>query len=197
MGDVRESTLALAPGSLTSLDPASMVRVAQESSRSKGGELELRNQVGAYAGVSTSAVPGSSAFVGTLALSLARDFHWLALRARASVSAFDSQQDIYQSSLMRATASADLLLPLWFGRRLSVQVGPTLGMPMVRQRDMRGEVSNSFGFSYGGVATVSARLYRSAYLALNLDGGGELFRLDGQLVHRATGSALLGGVVGF
>jgi hypothetical protein len=70
-------------------------------------------------------------------------------------------------------------------------------MPIVRQRDMNGAVSSSFGFSYGAVAAVGARLYGRTSLSLNLDGGGEIFRLDGQRVHRAAGSALLGAVVGF
>ena len=197
MGEVRERTLALAPGSVTSIDPASMARVAQESSRSKSGGLELRNHLGAYAGISTSVVPGSPAFVGTFALSYARDFGRLALRGRVSGASFDSQQDIYRSSLLRASANADLLLPLFLGQRFAVQLGPTLGVPMVRQRNPLGEVSNSFGFAYGGVLTVSARLYDRTSLSLNLDGGGEIFRLDGQAVHRATGSALLGGMVAF
>jgi hypothetical protein len=197
MGEVRERTLALAPGSVTSIDPASMARVAQESSRSKNGGLELRNHLGAYAGISTSVVPGSPAFIGTFALSYARDFGRLALRGRVSGASFDSQQDIYRSSLLRASANADLLLPLFLGQRFAVQLGPTLGVPMVRQRNGLGEVSNSFGFAYGGVLTVSARLYDRTSLSLNLDGGGEIFRLDGQAVHRATGSALLGGMVAF
>jgi hypothetical protein len=92
----------------------------------------------------------------------------------------------------------DLLLPLVLSERWTVQVGPSLGVPMVRQRDRNGDgVSNSYGFAYGGAAVVSARLYGRTYLSLNLDGGGEVFRLDGQRVHRAIGSALMGGVVAF
>jgi len=197
IGDVRERTLALAPGAVAYLEPSNMVRVEQGNSRSKGTELEVRNQLGAYAGVSTSVVPGGPSYVGTLALSYAHAFGQLAVRGRASVSTFDSQQDVYRSSLLRATASADLLLPLWLGHRFSIQLGPTLGMPMVRQRDMRGVVSSSFGFAYGGVLTLGARLYGRTSLALNIDAGGELFRLNGQTAHRASGSALLGGTVSF
>jgi hypothetical protein len=130
-------------------------------------------------------------------LSYARDFRWSALRVRASVASFDSQQDLYRSSLMRACASADLLLPLLISSNWAIQVGPSLGVPMVRQRDMYGIVSNSYGLAYGGAAVMSARLYGRTYLSLSLDGGGEVFRLDGARVHRATGSALLGGVVAF
>jgi hypothetical protein len=197
MGKVSERNLALAPGSVTTVDPVGMVEVPQGNSRNKGGDLELRNRLGAYVGVSSSVVPGSPGYLGTLALSYARDFRWSALRVRASVATFDSQQDLYRSSLMRACASADLLLPLLLSSNWVIQVGPSLGVPMVRQRDMYGIVSNSYGLAYGGAAVVSARLYGRTYLSLSLDGGGEVFRLDGARVHRATGSALLGGVAAF
>lgn len=197
MGNVSERTLALAPGSVTLVEPNGMVVVPQGSPRSKGGDLELRNRLGAYAGVSTSVVPGSPTYLGTLTLSYARDLRWAMVRARGSVASFDSQQDLYRSSLLRAGASLDLLLPVLFGNRWSVQIGPSLGLPMVRQRDMLGTVSTSYGFAYGGAAVLSAHLYGRTYLSLNLDGGGEVFRLAGQRVHRASGSALLGGVVAF
>jgi hypothetical protein len=197
MGNVSERNLALAPGSVLTVDPNGMITVPQGSPRNKGGDLELRNRLGAYAGVSTSVVPGSPSFLGTLALSYARDLRWAALRARISAASFDSQQDIYRSSLLRASASLDLLLPLWFASGWSIQLGPTLGIPMARQRDARGAVSTSYGFAYGGAAVVSARIYARTYLLLNLDGGGEFFRLDGGRVQRATGSALLGGAVAF
>jgi hypothetical protein len=197
MGEVRERTLALAPGSVTYLDPASMVRVAQTSARSKNGGMELRYQLGAYAGVSTAAVPGGPAFVGTLALSFARDLGRLALRGRLGVASFDSQEDVYRSSMLRATASADLLFSLLTGPYFSIQLGPTVGLPVVRQRNMVGEVANSFGFAYGGVMSLGTRLYERTFLSLTVDVGGEVFRLDGQAVHRAAGSALLGGIVAF
>jgi hypothetical protein len=68
---------------------------------------------------------------------------------------------------------------------------------MVRQRDMTGSVSSSFGFAYGAAMVTSAHLYGHTYLSLDLQGGGEVFRLNGERVHRASGSALLGGVVAF
>lgn len=197
MGEVRERTLTLAAGSVTALDPATMARVAQASVRSKSATLGLRNHLGAYAGVATSAVPGGPSLVGTLALAYARDFGPLALRGRASFSAFENAQDIYSSSLFRAGLAFDLLLPVVIANRFSIHLGPSVGMPVVRQRDMRGQVGNSFGFNYGGAATVIARVYGRTYVSLNLDGGGELFRLDGQVVHRAAASALLGGMVAF
>ncbi len=197
MGNVSERTLSLAPGSVTTVDPTGMIAVPQGSWRSKGGDLELRNRLGAYVGVSASVVPGSPGYLGTLALSYARDLRWAMLRGRISAASFDSQQDIYRSSLLRAAASADLLLPLVLAPHLSIQAGPSLGVPMVRQRDASGVVTSSFGFAYGGAVVVSTRLYGRTYLSLNLDGGGEVFRLDSHRVNRATGSALMGGVVAF
>ena len=197
MGEVRERVLSLASGSVTSLDPTTMVRVAQPSARSKRGELVLRNQLGAYAGLSTSTVPGSASYVGTFALSFARDLGAFALRGRVGVASFDAQQDVYRSSLLRASLDVDLLLPVLASRYVVVALGPTVGVPMVRQKDMRGVVGNSFGFEYGGIVTLGAYVYGRTLLVLNLEGGGEIFRLNGQAVHRARGSALLGGVVAF
>jgi len=197
MGSVSERNLALAPGSVTTVEPSGMVIVPQGSPRTKGSDLELRNRLGAYAGVSTSVVPGSPTYLGTLALSYARDLRWAMVRARATVSSFDAQQDVYRSSLLRAGASVDFLLPAWLANHFSLQLGPSLGMPMVRQRDMRGLVSTSYGLAYGAAALVSTRVYGRTYLSLGLDAGGEVFRLNGERVHRATGSALLGGVVAF
>jgi hypothetical protein len=197
MGKISERSLSLAPGSVTPVEPAGMVEVAQSSPRSKGGVLDLRSSLGAYAGVSSSVVPGSPAYLGTAAISYAYNFRWAALRARASLESFDSEQAGYRSSLLRAGASLDFLVPVLNTTHLAIQLGPTAGMPMVRQRDAGGLISTSFGFCYGGAAVLSTRLFGRTYLALNLDGGGEVFRLDGERVHRATGSALLGGVVAF
>jgi len=197
MGSVSERTLALLPGSVTTVDPNGMSAVAQSTPRSKGGEIELRNRLGAYVGVMTSVVPGSSAYLGTLALSYSRDLGLAAVRVRASAASFDSQQDIYRSSMLRATAAADVLLPIVARSAWALQLGPSVGVPMVRQRDMNGTVSSSFGFAYGAVLVTSAHLYGHTYLSLDLQGGGEVFRLDGERVHRASGSALLGGVVAF
>jgi hypothetical protein len=197
LGDVREKTLALAAGSVTVLDPSTMAEVEQGNGRSKGGQLELRSKLGAYLGVSTSVVPGSPSYLGTAALSYAYDFRWVALRARASVASFDSQQDVYHSSLLRAGGSADLLVSLVRRPQWRIELGPSVGMPFVRQRDMLGHVSNSYGFAYSAVAVFSVRVQHRTYLSLNLEGGGEVFRLNGQRTNRVAGSALLGGLVAF
>jgi hypothetical protein len=197
MGDIRERTMVLAAGSVTNLEPSSMAPVAAESVRVKNSALGVRNQLGAYAGVATSAVPGTSDVVGMMALSFARDFRRFALRARASLASFDAQQDIYRSSLLRFGASIDFLLPMYLNPRFSVQVGPSVGVPIVRQRDLRGEVSSSYGLSYGATLAANYQLFRSTALSLNLDAGGEVFRLDGRRVHRAAGGAVLGAVFGF
>jgi hypothetical protein len=197
MGNVRERTLALLPGSVTTVDPNGMVAVVQSTPRSKGGEIELHNRLGAYVGVMTSVVPGSSTYLGTLALSYSRDVGLAAVRVRASAASFDSQQDIYHSSVLRAAAAADVLLPIVVQPGWAIQIGPSVGVPMVRQREVTGSVSSSFGFAYGAAMVTSAHLYGHTYLSLDLQAGGEVFRLDGERVHRASGSALLGGVVAF
>jgi len=199
LGDVREKTLALAPGSVTSVDPSEMTAVVQSSQRSKGDVMELRNKLGAYIGVSTSVVPGSSSYLGMVALSYAYDLRTVVLRARASATSFGAQQDLYRSSLLRAAANLDLLVPIVGSSAWRLDLGPSVGMPFVRQteKDGAGRVSDSFGFAYSAVAMLSVKLQAHTYLSLNLEGGAEMFKLDGQRTNRALGSALLGGVVAF
>lgn len=198
LGDVRERNLALAPGSVTSIEPNGMTQVVQSSQRSKGGELQLRSALGAYVGLSTAVVPGSPSYLGMVALSYAYDFQSTALRARASVMSFNTQQDLYHSSLVRAGANLDFLVSLVRTRYVRIDLGPSAGMPFMRQRsDIDGRLSNSFGFSYSAVAVFNLKLQDRTSLSLNLEGGGEMFKLDGQRVSRALGSALLGGVVAF
>jgi hypothetical protein len=197
MGKIGERVVALAPGSTTTVDANGMVDITESSARSKGGELALRNRLGAYGGVSNSVVPGSPAMLGTVAVSYAYDLRWAALRGRASFSWFDSRQEGYQSSLLRISGDFDLLFPLFRAQGWSFQLGPSVGVPVLRQRDMRDVVSSSYGFAYGGVLVGSVRLYDRTYLSLNLGVGGEVFRLDGQAEHRTTASALVGGVFAF
>ncbi len=150
LGDVREQTLVLAPGSVTTLDPNTMVEVTQPSPRSKGDGLELRNRLGAYVGVGSSVVPGSQSFLGQsllgmVALSYAYDLRWSALRARASIASFDSRQDVYHSSLLRAGANLDFLMSLVRRPEWRIELGPSVGLPFVRQSGMN-RVSSSYGF---------------------------------------------------
>jgi hypothetical protein len=198
LGDVREKSFALAPGSVVSVDPGAMAEVAQSNDRSKGPELLLRSKLGAYVGVSTSVVPGSPSYLGMLALSYAYDFRRVAVRARASVASFDTQQDMYRSSLLRAGANLDFLVSLVRRPQWRIELGPSAGMPYVRQRNEQTlQISQSFGFAYSAVAVLSVRLQEHTFLSLNLEGGGEMFKLDGLRGNKPLGSALLGGVVAF
>ena len=81
-----------------------MVAVVQSTPRSKGGEIELHNRLGAYVGVMTSVVPGSSTYLGTLALSYSRDVGLVAVRVRASAASF-------VSTAMRARREATNAFP--------------------------------------------------------------------------------------
>jgi hypothetical protein len=197
IGKISERVVALAPGSTTNIEPNAMVDITDSSARSKGGDLALRSRLGAYGGFSSSVVPGSPAMLGTFALSYAYSFRWVALRGRASFSWFDSQQDGYRSSLLRVGGDVDLLFPAIRRASWSIELGPTVGMPVLRQRDMRGTISSSYGFAYGGILAGSAKLYDRTYLSLNLSAGGELLRLDGRATHRTAASALIGGLFAF
>ena len=104
LGDVRERTLALASGSTTELDPSTMTVVAPTDTRSKSDLLQLRSRLGVYAGLSTTVVPGSATMVGMAALAYSYDFRRVVLRARASFTSFDAQQEGYSSSFVRGAA---------------------------------------------------------------------------------------------
>ena len=72
-----------------------------------------------------------------------------------------------------------------FGQnRFALLLGPTVGMPIVRQHDTRYDGTYSYGLSYGGAASAMLRSYRSTWLVLSAEGGGEVFRVDGQRVAR-------------
>jgi hypothetical protein len=198
MGKLSERSLDLAAGTVMTVGPDGMTEVVQSDTRSKNSEPMLRSRLGAYVGVMSSVVPGSPSYLGTAALSYSYDLGWTALRARAGFASFASEDAGYRSSLLRIGANVDLLFPLLVERKLSIELGPSVGLPMVHQSDMTDEVKTSYGFAYGVAATVSMHLYGRTFVSLNLDGGGEIFRLNGQSrEHRLTGSALLGGVVAF
>ncbi len=196
LGDVRERTLALASGSTTELDPSTMTVVAPTDTRSKSDLLQLRSRLGVYAGLSTTVVPGSATMVGMAALAYSYDFRRVVLRARASFTSFDAQQEGYSSSFVRGGGNFDFLVSLVRSPLWRLDLGPSVGLPVVRQ-STQGQLSSSFGFGYSGVGVLSLRLEERAYLSLSLEGGGEVFKLDGQRTSRATGNALLGGLMAF
>jgi hypothetical protein len=121
----------------------------------------------------------------------------LALRARAEFSSFDANNQNNQSSFLRFGLSLDALWPLLWTDRFALLLGPTVGMPIVRQHDSRYDGTYSFGLSYGGAASAMLRSYRSTWLVLSAEAGGEAFRLDGQLVQRASAGISLGGLIAF
>ena len=114
------------------------------------------------------------------------------------MASFTSDDQGYHSSLLRVGTNLDVLFPLLLRQRFAIHLGPSVGMPIVRQHAGEDQLNRSYGFAYGAAATLSARIYGPTFLSLNLDAGGEVFKLNGNtLEHRATGSALLGGVVAF
>ena len=198
LGSVAERTLALAAGSSTTVSRAGMTEVIQgaDNRRRKGGWYPV-NTIGAHAGVTTNALPTGTTAYGTAALSFARDLYWIVLRVRGQIASFDSQQEGYRSSFLRTGGDLDALVPLFVGTRLAVHLGPYVGVPFVRQRDFRGESMNSIGFAYGGIGTLGMRLYGNTGVQLGIEGGAEVFRLNGKVANRPTAQALLGALMSF
>jgi len=198
LGDVKEQNLALASDSSTTVEPSAMTEVVQASRRKKGGGDELRNALGVYAGFGTATVPGSANYLGVLALSYARDISFFTLRGRLQASKYDTADAFgLVSNLVRMGGWLDFLVPLVEGEYVSLLLGPSVGAPIARERSFDNRISMSYGVSYGGALALALRLYGNTSLAVNLDGGGETYRLDGVRTHRATASLLIGGVVSF
>ena len=198
LASVSETTFSLAAGSSTVIETASMAPVLADADnhREKGG-LWQPNSLGVHLGLQSSPVPGTGSVVGTYALSYMRRVGRLALRARAAFSPFDARSRDDQSSFLRFGISLDALWPLLWTDRFALLLGPTVGMPIVRQHDTRYDSTYSFGLTYGGTASAMLRTYRSTWLVLSAQGGGEVFRLNDQRVHRLVGGVSLGGLLAF
>jgi hypothetical protein len=67
----------------------------------------------------------------------------------------------------------------------------------VRQHDVWHDSTYSVGLAYGGIASAMLRSYRSTWVVLSAQGGGEAFRLNSQLTQRATVGVSLGGLFAF
>jgi hypothetical protein len=195
LASVSETTFSLAAGSSTAIETSTMSPVAAdaENHREKGG-LWQPNSLGVHLGLQSSPVSGAG-LVG--ALSYMRQIGGLALRVRGEFSYSDARLQDYQSSFLRAGLSFDALWPLYQADRLALLLGPMVGVPLVRQHDVWHDSTYSVGLDYGAAASAMWRSYRSTWLVLSAQGGGELFRLNSQLVQRLTGGVSLGGLVAF
>jgi hypothetical protein len=198
LASVSETTFSLAAGSSTVIETASMAPVLADADnhREKGG-LWQPNSLGVDVGLQSSPVPGTGSLVGTAALSYMRRVGRFALRARAEFSSFDATSPDYQSSFLRFGISLDALWPLLWTDRFALLLGPTVGMPITRQHDTRYDGTYSYGLTYGGAASAMLRSYRSTWLVLSAQGGGEVFRLNDQRVQRGTLGLSLGGLLAF
>jgi hypothetical protein len=198
LASVSETTFALAAGSSTVIETATMAPVLAdaENQRNKGGPWQP-NSLGIHLGLQSSPVSGTGSLVGMAALSYMRQIGGLALRVRGEFSSSNARFQDYQSSFLRAGLSLDALWPLYRADRFALLLGPTVGVPIVRQHDVWHEGTYSVGLSYGGTASAMLRSYRSTWLVLSAQGGGEFFRLDNQRVQRATLGVSLGGLLAF
>ncbi|HET6284897.1 MAG TPA: caspase family protein [Polyangia bacterium] len=198
LAGISESTVQLASGSVVNVQPQRMtpvVATAGEVQRKKGSTVDRAQTLEAHVGVGSSVVTGTDPVLTSAGLSYMRRGQLLAFRGSADVSSFSADTQGYRSSLLRVTPALDLLIPVVDVGRLALLLGPSVGMPIVRQSG--DGTSNSFGFRYGGVALVMVRLTQVTWVTAAFDGGGELFRLDGQRTNKPVAGASLGGAVGF
>ena len=91
----------------------------------------------------------------------------------------------------------DLLFPLLESAHFSLLLGPTAGVPIVRQRDDRGVTGTSYGVSYGGTAGAGLRFSQHAGLLLSVTAGGETFRLNGAVASKPSAGMALAGLFTF
>ncbi len=204
---VSERAYTLAPGTVVTVQPDTMLAVAMNvTQRKKGGRLFLPNQVGADLGVRSSVEPGASGAVAAFGLSYARHLDRVALRVRADIARFDGQErnggaaDV-RYGYLRTGGALDLLFSLWDTGRASVLLGPTVSIPVVWQ-SFDGEVgrsrSLSLGLGYGGMLTATAQVTGQIWLVLNVSVGAETFLLNGaRQATRGTAGGSLGGAVSF
>ena len=198
LASVSETTFALAAGSSTVIETSAMAPVAAdgETHRKKGGVAQP-NALGVQIGMQSSPLSGTDSMVGVAVLSYMRQVGRLALRVRGELSSFHMPIQDYQSSFLRAGVSLDALWPLYRGDGIALLLGPTVGVPVVRQHDVEHESTYSIGLAYGGITSAMVRAYRSTWLVLSGQGGGEVFRLNNQLAQRAVLGLSLGGIVAF
>lgn len=197
MANVKETRVKLEPGAAVTVDPAVMIAVPVEllALRKKGGRFETPNLLGASAGVQTPVTPGAPSVVGAVGVAYTRAVGWGALRLRADLSKYDaggataaSGQDVstLSTSLFRITPTVDLLLPLFDKRRIGLFVGPSVGLPLLWQRESRlvptagdptalddGAFGFSVGATYQAMSTLAVRIVDGLQVAINASAGAE------------------------
>ncbi|HXI58410.1 MAG TPA: hypothetical protein VNO55_20225, partial [Polyangia bacterium] len=141
------------------------------------------------------AVAGTAPLLASGGLAYMLNGRALSYRVKFDVSSVTADVQGYRTSILRVTPALQLLVPVAAGDRIALRLGPSLGMPVLRQTG--DGATSSFGFGYGGLLLVMARVTDRAWLTAALEGGGELFRVDGRRTNRAVAGLSLGGAVGF
>jgi hypothetical protein len=187
LASVSEQRLTLGAGAAVTLEPARMTAVAMTTTaRKKGGRLEEASSIGAHAGLQRPVGPGDVApFAAAVGVAATHELAWLSLRLRADLSSFAGRlgPQGHETSFLRIAPALDLLLPLWDGERASFLVGPSVGLPFVRQRleaareDLPASTT-AWGAVYGGVLTAAIRVAPRTWFNLTGFAGAETFKLS-------------------
>jgi hypothetical protein len=101
----------------------------------------------------------------------------------------------YRTSILRLTPAIQILLPVVSGDRLALLLGPSLGMPILRQTG--DGTTSSVGLGYGAIGLAMARLTDHTWLTAAVEGSGELFRVDGRRTNKGVAGLSVGGAIGF
>jgi hypothetical protein len=197
LGQLTERTVTLRPGGAVAIEPTAMVASAYDDNKRKKGGGGALHRLEATLGGQVPVVSGSSAVVGAAGVGVTRSLlPGLGLRLRAEISSFDATDRGLSSSFLRFGAALDALLSVWRSERGFIGLGPSVGLPVVRQR-VGDEAWRSFGISGGGALTGGLQLSQEVWVVMNAFAGIETFRLNGARTSRPTAGLALGAAFSF
>ena len=199
LASVSETTFSLAAGSSTVIDTASMAPVLAdaENHREKGGPWQP-NSLGINVGLQSSPVPGTGSLVGTGCAFLHAPGRQVRTARARRVFVLRCQLSGLSVVVLALRALARRTLASLLDRQFRVAAGANGGHAhraptrcLARQHlllrvDLRRLRPPAM-----------LRTYRSTWLVLSAQGGGEVFRLNNQPVQRATVGMSLGGLLAF
>jgi len=190
-GDITEAQVLLARREVRELDPSVMVEARDLPTQAKGKNLQ-DNLAGAAVQFQSSVLRGTGVFVGAAGPMFLHRFDALSVGGSVLLSRFEAEDRGYRSSVLRVHPALDLRYPVWQRRATVLTVGLRAGVPIARQHDASDRTGWSWGAAYAGTVSLEAPIAGSLRLLLDVSGGGETFRLNGELDTRAALGLALG-----
>ena len=202
LGGVSETVVDLPAGGSVTLDPREMIAVvpnAGPAQRHKGDAEQIYSvqSLEAHIGIATSTVDGTSAFLPGAGMVYTLRRGRVAGRLRADLASFSANVAGFRSTLLRVAPVLDALYTVAAPGPLALSLGPSLGVPFVRQRGDDGSVHHSVAFHAGAALVGMLPVAGGAQITATLDGGIETYRLDGARTNRPVASLSVGGAFAF